>query len=154
MASYLASASTLNSLTPEARQMLVNSARAEELASEILARKHHLVDLDRQRQECMQALATFRNKTTAAPTTGASAASATPSSLRAPPSAKLWVSFSSNFVKLPRAQVATMLAADRTKLDEEIASVRSEMKELMQQLQGLQQSLKIPKAMLDFALKQ
>lgn len=161
---YAATASSLGGLSGEARALLIRSAEAEEIAAEIMHRKRVLVDLDRQRQECMQALATFRNKkdnpsknapiSLATPPSSSSLSNpSVPSSLRAPPAAKLWVSFGSGFVKLPRDHVATLLATDRTKLDQEIETIREEMKALMAQLQAVQQSLGIPKGLLDFALK-
>lgn len=152
---YASAVSSLSGLSESSRSLLIRSAEAEELAAEILHRKSMLVDLDRQRQECMQALATFREKkpTATASSSSSSSTASVPSLLHAPPPSKLWVTFNTGFMKLPRAQVITMLQADRQKLDREIDKTRDEMKELMAKLQQIQQSLDIPKGLIDFALK-
>lgn len=116
-----------------------------------------LVDLDRQRQECTQALATLREKKPAAAgsataSSSAAASSLSPSQVHAPPPAKLWVSLSSNFVRLPRAHVGELLRRDRARLDAEIEIVRGEMKERMKALQAIAPSLALDKGLLDFAL--
>lgn len=139
-----------------------------------------LVDLDRQRQECTQALANLREqdkKTAAAgaasPRTsspGASSSSSSsasavagvssppssllPSALHAPAPSKLWVlSFGgSTFVRMPRASVKELLESDRRKLSEEIDRVRREMKDKMAALQRLAPSLSMEQGLLDFAL--
>lgn len=146
--SYAASAGSLSSLSAEARLLLTNGARAEEMASDILSSKRMLVDLDRQRQECVQALATLRDKPAAAP-----APAALPSALHAPPPARLWVSMSNNFVRLPRASVREALNADKQRLDDEIQRVRDDMKDKMRALQTLAPAAGIDHATLDFALK-
>ena len=113
------------------------------------------MDLDRQRQECTQALATLREKKPAAAgsaSASAAASSVSPSQVHAPPPAKLWVSLSSNFVRLPRAHVGELLRRDRARLDAEIEIVRGEMKERMKALQAIAPSLALDKGLLDFAL--
>jgi hypothetical protein len=159
-ASYAASAGALASLSPEARLMLTSGARAEELASDILARKRMLVELDRQRQDCVQALATLRDKPSSSassspsssPRAGATASAVLPSALHAPPPSALWVSLSGNFVRLPRAGVREALQADKQRLDDEIERVRTEMKDRMKQLQHVAPAVGLDKGTLDFAL--
>jgi len=156
-ASYAASAGALASLSPEARLMLTSGARAEELASDILARKRMLVELDRQRQDCVQALATLRGKpasssSSSSPSSSPRGAAVLPSALHAPPPSALWVSLSGNFVRLPRAGVREALQADKQRLDDEIERVRTEMKDRMKQLQNVAPAVGLDKGTLDFAL--
>jgi len=148
--SYASSAAALSSLSAEAKQLLLNGAAAEQQASAILAHKRVLVELDKQRQECVQALATLRSRNTAA--AAAAAGALYPSALHAPPPPRLWVSLSGNFVHVPRDSVKAALDTDRARLEEEIARVRSEMKESMKQLQKLAPTAGIDQGTLDFAL--
>jgi hypothetical protein len=148
--SYTSSATALSALSAEAKQLLLNGAKAEQMASDILAHKRNLVELDKQRQECVQALATLRSRNTAA--AAASAGAVLPSALNAPPPSRLWVSLSGNFVHFPRDAVKSSLETDRARLDNEIARVRAEMKEAMKQLQTLAPAVGLDKGTIDFAL--
>ena len=132
-----------------------------------------MVELDKQRHDCMQALQRFRHRDRTLPasysansaaaaaaassSSSSSSSSSTPTAFSSPlplsNKSKTWVNINSLFVRFPVADVETMLRADKTKIEENIEIERKEIKQLMLKLQELQPATGINPELLQFALK-
>ena len=107
-----------------------------------------MVDIDRRRQQLMQAAAKFRSS--AGSTALASSSSAPTTAYRQ--RNKVWTAVGSTFIKLPAEKVKWLIDTDRHTLDEETKKIRQEMKEMMLALQQFHPS-ELDSHLIQFALK-
>lgn len=89
----------------------------EELAEDVLSDRQQIVELDRKRNQIREATrAVYKSKD----------------------SGKLWVCHGNQFIKLPKHQTKKFLNQDSDELDDEINSLRRQLKQKVNKLQDLE----------------
>nr|AGK88245.1 p53 and DNA damage regulated protein [Mytilus galloprovincialis] len=91
--------------------------QVEQVAEEIIADKHQMVDLDRRRQKTREAIRVLqKDKTTE----------------------KNWVCFGNQFIKLPKKATKKLLDQDFEELDNQINDLRRELKPKVSKLRDME----------------
>ncbi|XP_061191990.1 p53 and DNA damage-regulated protein 1-like [Saccostrea echinata] len=89
----------------------------ETVAEDILAKKQHMIELDKKRQKTREAIRVLQKDKV---------------------SRKKWVCFGNMFIKMPTKETKKLLEKDFDQLDNEIAETRKELKPKVSQLHDLE----------------